>query len=205
MSKEAIAGQECPQNQQAQELLPQGEEEKLSSEQLEDLTLRMAGIVRESFVDGPGIRFVAFCQGCPHGCPGCHNPETHDFTKGKEVSLEKILQAVDANPLLDGITFSGGEPFCQPKPLARLGQAVHQRGLNVVAFTGYTYEELLEKTHQDPAIGQLLDQVDFLIDGRFRLDQRDLSLRFRGSRNQRILDMKATREAGQPVLADQYM
>ena len=168
-------------------------------------TIRLAGIVRESIVDGPGLRFAVFCQGCPHGCPGCHNPDTHDFAGGYDCDIDKIVAAVDENPLLDGITLSGGEPMCQPEAFCVLCQKIKERGLNVVTFTGYTYEELLELEKSRPAIAGLLELTDYLVDGRFEMDKRDLTLMFRGSQNQRVIDMAATREAGEMVIAEQYM
>ena len=171
----------------------------------ETLTLDLAGIVRESIVDGPGIRFVVFCQGCPHNCEGCHNPATHEFGAGKETSVERILEEFDKDPLLDGVTLSGGEPFCQPVPMAAIARGVKERGKNVFAFTGFTYEELVKKAQSGDGTQELLDLCDYIVDGRFVLKERDLSLRFRGSRNQRILDMQKTREAGEPVLAEEYM
>ncbi len=171
----------------------------------ETLTLDLAGIVRESIVDGPGIRFVVFCQGCPHNCEGCHNPATHEFGAGRETSVERILAEFDKDPLLDGITLSGGEPFCQPKAMAAIAKGVKERGKTVFAFTGFTYEELVKKAESGDGTQDLLDLCDMIVDGRFVLAERDLSLRFRGSRNQRILDMQATREAGEPVLAEEYM
>ncbi len=167
---------------------------------MSESTLRIAGIMRESIVDGPGIRFAVFCQGCPHNCPGCHNPETHDFNGGNEVSIQKILAAIDENPLLKGVTFSGGEPLCQTEGFAELAKAVKARGMDITVFTGFTYEQLLEREKQDPALKELLDLTDLLIDGPFILDQRDLTLQFRGSRNQRLIDMNATRAAGHVVL-----
>ena len=167
---------------------------------MSESTLRIAGIMRESIVDGPGIRFAVFCQGCPHNCPGCHNPETHDFNGGNEVSIQKILAAIDENPLLKGVTFSGGEPLCQTEGFAELAKAVKARGMDITVFTGFTYEQLLEREKQDPALKELLDMTDLLIDGPFILDQRDLTLQFRGSRNQRLIDMNATRAAGHVVL-----
>ena len=107
----------------------------------ETLTLDLAGIVRESIVDGPGIRFVVFCQGCPHNCEGCHNPATHEFGAGKETPVERILAEIDKDPLLDGVTLSGGDPCCQPVPMAASAKGVKERGKNVLAFTGFTYEE----------------------------------------------------------------
>lgn len=165
-------------------------------------SIRLAGIVRESIVDGPGIRLTVFVQGCPHHCPDCHNPETHDPSGGYDCALQKILDAFDADPLLRGITLSGGEPFEQAAGLLPLAQAVHRRGKDVVAFSGYTFEELLEKGRCDPAVIELLSLCCLLVDGRFVLAQRDLSLRFRGSRNQRLIDPQRSLETGQPVLSE---
>ena len=128
-------------------------------------TLRIAGIMRESIVDGPGIRFAVFCQGCPHNCPDCHNPETHDFNGGTEVSIEKILKAIDENPMLKGVTFSGGEPTCQAEGFLTRAKAVKARGLDITVFSGYTYEQLMERAKEEPALARLLDLTDLLIDG----------------------------------------
>ena len=166
-------------------------------------TLRIAGIIRESIVDGPGIRFAVFGQGCPHNCQGCHNPDSHDFEGGDDCAIDKILEEIDKNPLLKGVTFSGGEPFCQAEEFAELGEKIRERGLSVVTFTGYTYEELLDMN--DESANRLLEVTDLLIDGRYEADKRDLTLRFRGSGNQRIIDMNKTREAGSMVLAEEYM
>lgn len=172
-------------------------------------TLRLAGVVRESIVDGPGIRFTVFAQGCPHQCPGCHNEGTHDFNGGKETEIEHILQAIDKNPLLGGVTFSGGEPFCQAKGFVALAHQIKERGLHIVTFTGYTFEELTALSSKPDDRGKdikaLLDLTDLLIDGRFELTQRDLTLSFRGSKNQRLIDMNRTRETGKIVLDDKYM
>ena len=156
--------------------------------------LRIHSSVAESIVDGPGIRTVIFTQGCPHHCPGCHNPQTHDFSGGYFVDPEEIIQAILANPLLTGVTFSGGEPFCQPAPLADIARAVHAAGLDVVVYSGYTLEQLVRMTEADPAIVDLLSQVDLLIDGPFIQAERDLTLPFRGSRNQRILSQGEIRQ-----------
>ena len=156
--------------------------------------LRIHSSVAESVVDGPGIRTVIFTQGCPHHCPGCHNPQTHDFSGGYLVDPEEIIQAILANPLLTGVTFSGGEPFCQPAPLADLARAVHAAGLDVVAYSGYTLEQLVAMAREDTAIADLLGQVDLLIDGPFILAERDLTLPFRGSRNQRVLSQGEIRQ-----------
>lgn len=178
----------------------------ISTQNLKDYnTIRLAGVVRESIVDGPGLRFTVFCQGCPHGCEGCHNPATHDFEGGYDCEISKIIAAVDENPLLDGVTFSGGEPMCQPEAFTVLAEELKKRNLNIMVYTGYTYEELLRLAETRPAVGKLLELTDYLVDGRFILSQRDLTLPFRGSTNQRILDMKQTLAAGKPVLAEKYL
>ena len=107
--------------------------------------LRISGIVEESIVDGPGLRYVVFTQGCPHHCPGCHNPQTHDFDGGEFRDTDDILRQFMENPLLSGITFSGGEPFVQAEPLCHLADAVHAAGKNVYAYSGYTCEELYSR------------------------------------------------------------
>lgn len=160
-------------------------------------SIRLAGIVRESIVDGPGIRFTVFCQGCPHACEGCHNPETHDFAGGKDVSIERLLEEIDKDKLLAGVTFSGGEPFCQPEAFVELGRKVKERGLNITVFSGYTLEQLEEMAVQRAEIGELLELTDILIDGPFIKEQRDLTLQFRGSSNQRVIDMNETRKSGE--------
>lgn len=156
-------------------------------------TIRIAGIVRESIVDGPGLRFAIFSQGCPHGCKGCHNEATHDFDGGYDCELSRVLEEIDKNPLLTGVTFSGGEPFCRPKEFYKLGIEIKARGLDIVAYSGYTLEELREMAKNDWNIDRLLDIIDYLVDGPFILEERDLTLEFRGSRNQRFIRMKDTR------------
>ena len=162
--------------------------------------LRLFGIVEESVVDGPGFRYAVFVQGCPHGCPGCHNPDSHDFHGGTIQGIDSIFEDICSNPLLRGVTFSGGEPFCQAGPLAKLAQMVHEKGLDVMVYSGWTLEELWKM--QNPEVQSLLEQADYLVDGPFLLEQRDIELNFRGSANQRVLDMKKTRESGVPVWAD---
>ncbi|HKM28225.1 MAG TPA: anaerobic ribonucleoside-triphosphate reductase activating protein [Anaerovoracaceae bacterium] len=169
-------------------------------------TVRIAGIVRESIVDGPGIRFVVFAQGCPHGCPKCHNEETHDFEGGYDCSIEKILNAVAENPLLAGVTFSGGEPVCQPEAFYSLAKKLKEQSpdLNLILYSGYSYEELSEMCKSNEALAGLLGLTDLLIDGKYEDELRDLRLLFRGSSNQRIIDMAATEATGEIVLADKY-
>lgn len=156
--------------------------------------LRLSGIVEESIVDGPGLRFVVFTQGCPHHCPGCHNPQTHSFTDGYLEDIQQIYNQYQENPLLSGITFSGGEPFCQPEPLAKLGHMIHQTGGHIITYTGYVYEELLRMSQSNPAIRDLLEVTDQLIDGPYIQSLRDLTLPFRGSSNQRIITLPHKKE-----------
>ena len=162
------------------------------------MDIRIAGTVDDSIVDGPGFRYTVFTQGCSHHCPGCHNPETHDFAGGRTVDTDAIVAQMRANPLLDGLTLSGGDPMEQPAPCAELARQAHALGLNVWCYTGYEYEQLLER--EDARA--LLDDVDVLVDGPFLLGERSLELRFRGSRNQRVIDMRATRERGEVVLVE---
>ena len=166
-------------------------------------SIRLAGIVRESIVDGPGIRFTVFCQGCPHGCPGCHNPESHDFEGGSDCSIDRILEEIDKDPLLAGVTFSGGEPFCQPEAFLQLAEAVKTRNLNITTFSGYTYEQLCEMAETNTAVKKLLDITDILVDGPYIKEKRDLTLQFRGSSNQRVIDMNRTRKQNQVVIWQQ--
>ena len=152
---------------------------------MDNTTLRIAGIADDSVVDGPGVRFTVFTQGCLHRCEGCHNPETWDTNNGYKITVDEIMKMYMENPLLTGITFSGGEPFLQPLPLANLADKVHETGGNVWCYTGYTMEQLTG-TRKTPRRLLLLSKLDALVDGKFILAQRDLTLRFRGSRNQRI-------------------
>ena len=130
------------------------------------MLIRLSDTVNDSIVDGPGLRFTVFVQGCPHDCPGCHNPQTHDFAGGRDTTTEEILERIKSNPLLDGVTFSGGEPFCQAKALAELGKEIKQLGLNLITYTGYTFEYLYAHREEN-GIGELLSVTDWLIDGPF--------------------------------------
>ncbi len=149
--------------------------------------LRVSGIVEESIVDGPGLRYTVFTQGCPHHCPGCHNPQTHDFDGGTMMRIDDIFAQYRENPLLSGITFSGGEPFCQPEPLYALALKVKALGHNVMTYSGYTYEQLLEMAAADEHVRELLSVTDILVDGRYVQELRDLNLKYRGSSNQRVI------------------
>ena len=160
-----------------------------------DDTLRVAGLVEDSIVDGDGFRFTIFVQGCKRRCPNCQNPETQPLEGGHEETLEALLQRIRQNPLLTGVTFSGGEPFLQPAPLAALARDVHALGLDVWSYSGFTLDELLARAEKDKATAALLNEIDVLVDGPYEEAERDLTLHFRGSRNQRVIDMKATRKA----------
>lgn len=164
------------------------------------MEIRLAGLVNDSIVDGPGFRLTVFTQGCPHDCPGCHNPETHDFGGGKMYDVEKVIETLRENILLDGVTFSGGDPFCQSDKCAVIARAAKESGLNVWAYSGWTYEELLENSKTDTSIMDLLSYVDVLVDGPFILAQRTLELRFRGSKNQRLIDVPASLAKGETVI-----
>lgn len=160
--------------------------------------LRVCGLVEESIVDGPGLRFVVFVQGCLQNCPGCQNPQTHALDGGSLMNTKELLARFDENPLLSGITLSGGEPFLQPEPLAELAREVHRRGKTVMVYSGYTYEQLLERAAGDDGTQRLLDEADILVDGPYVEALRNLELTFRGSENQRVLDrqdMQRLREA----------
>ena len=156
--------------------------------------MRIANVVSDSIVDGPGLRFTVFTQGCPHKCPGCHNPQTHDFSGGEELSTDEIIKKLLSNPLTDGITFSGGEPFEQASDCAVIAAAARQHGLNVWCYSGYTFEELLEKSRVDSGVMELLKLTDVLVDGKFILEEKSYNVPWRGSRNQRLIDVKKSLE-----------
>ena len=160
------------------------------------MALRLAGIARESIVDGPGIRVVLFCQGCLRHCEGCHNPGTWDLEAGSLVSIDGVEDLIRTNPLCRGVTFSGGEPFLQAGELFRLSQRL--KGYELAAYTGFTLEELFKDGTQEQK--KLLSVLDVLIDGPFVLAERSLDLSFRGSRNQRILNMPESLKAGRAIL-----
>lgn len=166
-------------------------------------TMRIYGVVTDSIVDGPGFRTAVFAQGCPHHCPGCHNPESHDPNGGTDWTLDAVESKFTGNPLLDGITLTGGEPFGQPAACAELARRAHDKGLNVWTFTGYLYEKLLEMAAEDEAVSTLLERTDVLVEGPFLLAERSLELLYKGSKNQRIIDMNKTRAEGGIVLYTQ--
>ena len=162
------------------------------------MSITIAGIVGESIVDGPGIRLTVFTQGCPHRCDGCHNPDTWTFEGGQSVAAEEIFAMVKENPLLKGVTFSGGEPFSQAKELAPLASMLKNAGYETASYSGYTYEEIIAEVDSGK---ELLKGIDILIDGKFDIAQRSLQLLFKGSKNQRIVDVSESLKTGAVVLS----
>lgn len=148
--------------------------------------IKISGIVKESTVDGPGFRYVVFTQGCPHHCKGCHNPQTHSFDGGSYIDIDTILEDVKKNPLLRGVTISGGEPFMQAKKIAKLLSKIDRKKLSTIVYTGFLYEDLLNNANENNGYMDLLKQADLLIDGKFEEDLMDENLLFRGSSNQRV-------------------
>ncbi len=162
--------------------------------------MRIANITQDSIVDGPGLRVTVFTQGCPHHCPGCHNPETHDPRGGQERPLAELRALLTKNPLTEGLTLSGGEPFLQANACAALAQVAHEEGLTVWTYTGYRYEAILAA--QNPDWSALLAETDVLVDGLFQEEEFTYDLLFRGSRNQRLIDVAESRKTGRVILWD---
>lgn len=165
-----------------------------------DSTLRIAGTIKESIVDGPGVRYVIFTQGCPHDCKGCHNPQTHDMRGGFEVRTEWLISDIQSNPYTDGVTISGGEPFVQPDSCAELVTKLKSEERHIVAYTGFTIEQLLAS--QNISIRRILANIDILIDGKFMEDKKNLTLPYRGSTNQRVIDVQKTLRQNKVVEKD---
>jgi anaerobic ribonucleoside-triphosphate reductase activating protein len=162
---------------------------------LSGVTARIAGVATESVVDGPGLRSTVFFQGCPHQCPGCHNPGTWDPGGGLEIALLELIELLKLNPLISGVTFSGGEPFMQAPAAAALADYLKAKGLNLWIYTGYTWEELL-KSLDAPGYKELLHFADVVVDGPFLQEGRDSALIFRGSSNQRVILVSESYQAG---------
>lgn len=161
-------------------------------------------IQQDSIVDGEGIRSVIWFQGCSHNCPGCHNPETHDFNAGEIVSLEEMKAQIDELEFQAGVTFSGGDPMMQVEALTELASYVHEKGMNVWVYTGFTFEELMTLAEKNDNYRKALEEIDVLVDGRFVLELRSFDAQFRGSSNQRILDVKKSLEKCQAVKIAKY-
>ena len=153
------------------------------------MKIRLYGTVNDSIVDGPGLRYVIFTQGCLHHFPGCHNPDSHAIDGGYIEDTEQCLLEIDQNPLLDGVTLSGGEPFLQATALIHFVQKVKKRHLHVMIYSGYTFEEILELGDEEK---KLLSLCDTLVDGKFILSLKSMELLYKGSSNQRIIDIQAS-------------
>ena len=154
--------------------------------------IRIAGVSGESVVDGPGLRFVVFAQGCLHRCRGCHNPESWDPGAGYEFLVKELLDDIYSNPLIRGVTLTGGDPFLQAAPMAALAAGVRQMGKDIITYTGYTWEQLLDMAAKEEGAKSLLHNTDILGDGPYIHELRDLKLVFRGSKNQRVIDVRAS-------------
>ena len=162
-----------------------------------------ADLQTDSIVDGPGLRAVLWTQGCTHHCKGCQNPQTWDMEAGALVPIEMVKEAIDELEYHDGITFSGGDPMYQVEACNEIADYAISKGLNIWVYTGFTYEELLEMSKKKKIYKEFLNKIDVLVDGKFILEQRDLSLLFRGSSNQRLIDMKKTLKRGEIILFDE--
>lgn len=171
----------------------------------EKMKIRLAGDIQtDSIVDGEGIRTVIWTQGCSHNCKGCHNPETHDHTKGNLVDVEEIKQKLSKVSNQDGVTLSGGDPFFQIEASGEIAKYCKETGLNVWAYTGFTFEKLNEMSKHNDKLRAFMENIDVLVDGKFELEQRSLNLKFKGSRNQRVLDMQESLKEDRPVVIEKY-
>ncbi len=160
--------------------------------------IRISGVVNDSITDGPGLRYTIFVQGCPHRCEGCHNPQTWSFDGGKDISINELLNEIDFNPLLQGVTFSGGEPMCKAKELLPLAREIVKRNLDIAIYTGYKFEDLLNINNFEQI--ELLKLANNLVDGKFEKDKKDYMLKFCGSSNQRIIDLKESFKQNKVIL-----
>ncbi len=169
------------------------------------MKIRLAGpIESDSIVDGEGIRTVIWTQGCIHNCYGCHNPETHSFSGGMLTDTEEIIKIIKDLSGQDGITLSGGDPMCQPEACLEIAQYAKQIGLNVWCYTGYTFEQLIKMSETKPIILQLLKNIDMLVDGKFILSEKSMDVKFRGSKNQRIIDVQKSLSENRTIVNLKY-
>ena len=161
--------------------------------------ISLLDIVEDTMVDGPGLRTSIYCAGCPNACPGCHNPQSWDINNGTPTPTEDILKVVLADPYAN-VTFTGGDPMFQAEGFCELAQAIRKNSNKTIwCYTGFLFERLIEM----PAQRRLLEQIDVLVDGPFIMAQRDTDLRFRGSTNQRIIDVRASLQKGEVVLSSE--
>lgn len=158
--------------------------------------LAILRIIEETMVDGPGIRTAIYAAGCTHRCPGCHNPQSWDIRAGQRMSIEEILSPILGDPFAD-VTFTGGDPMMQPEGFTELARAIKERSeKNIWCYTGYLFEELIRM----PAQAEMLKYIDVLVDGPFVQELRDEQLRFRGSSNQRLVDVRRSLKEKKTIL-----
>ena len=162
-----------------------------------------ADLQSDSIVDGPGLRTVIWTQGCSHHCEGCQNEQTWDFNGGGLVPIDMVCDAIDELEYQDGITFSGGDPMFQPEACNKIADYCKRKGYNIWVYTGFKYEDLLKMSEKKPIYKEFLSKIDVLVDGKFILKERDLNLLFRGSQNQRLIDIKKTQENGKITLLNE--
>ncbi|MBE5819518.1 MAG: anaerobic ribonucleoside-triphosphate reductase activating protein [Clostridiales bacterium] len=169
------------------------------------MQIKLAGPLQsDSIVDGEGIRTVIWTQGCSHNCKGCHNPETHDFNKGISVDVEDIKKQIMETQNQDGVTLSGGDPLYQIDASLEIAKFCQEQDLNVWCYTGFTFEQLMDMSYRNQKIKDFLNNLDVLVDGKFEENKRSLNLHFKGSENQRVLDVKKSLEKGTPVEIERY-
>lgn len=154
-----------------------------------NMKIRLAGIIENSINNGEGIRKVIFAQGCKHHCKGCFNPSTHDFNGGYECDTDKIIERINNDYMIDGVTFSGGDPFEQAEAFAEIAKNTNPE-LNIWCYTGYTLQEIIDKANEKPEWVDLLTHIDVLVDGKFEEDKKDRNLKFKGSSNQNIIQLR---------------
>lgn len=170
------------------------------------MEIRLAADLQEdSIVDGEGIRTVLWTQGCPHHCPGCHNPQTHDFQGGLLVDIEEVKDCLNDLRGQDGLTFSGGDPFMQPKACAEIARHARSIGLNIWCYTGYTFEQLIELSKNKSEIIDFLREIDILVDGKFMIGKKSYSALFRGSTNQRLIDVQESLKQNTVILKQENL
>ena len=172
-------------------------------EQTNDYIRLAADLQSDSIVDGPGLRTVIWTQGCGHHCKGCQNPQTWDFDGGGLVPIDAVLDAIDELECQSGITFSGGDPMYQPEACTKIAKYCKKKGYNIWVYTGFTYEQLLKMSKTKPIYKEFLSTIDVLVDGRFVMAERDLSILFRGSRNQRLIDVPKSLSSNEIILFDE--
>ena len=162
--------------------------------------IRLAGIAYESLVNGPGIRRVFFAQGCRHNCEGCFNPDTHDFNGGEEKNMDELIEDVLENSMIKGVTFSGGDPLEQADKFASMAKKFKNNGLNIWSFTGYKFEHILNKMNEKKELKDFITNIDVLVDGKFDQNKKEDGIRFRGSTNQRIINVKESLNQNKVVI-----